>query len=402
MLMSPLSVSQYLQPVAGQFDLVIFDEASQLPTSEAVASIARGKALIVVGDPRQLPPTTFFENNAFDEDNAEKEDLESVLDEFIALSLPSSHLRWHYRSRHESLIAFSNANYYDNGLLTFPSNDDMATRVSFRRVEGVYDRGRSRTNAVEADAVVEEVRRRLSDPELADHSIGIVTFNISQQNLIEKRIDEMLAKNRALAKVAAAQEEPLFVKSLENVQGDERDVILFSIGYGKDRQGRVSLNFGPVNQAGGWRRLNVAVSRAREEMMVFSTLQPEDIPADGYLARGVADLRAFLKYARDGRESLAAVQTRSIPEDLFVDRLAEELRGQGLTVNTGIGSSDFRVDIGVVDPEHPERYLYGILCDGPVYASAEAARDREIIRPEVLEGLGWKLKRKWILDSYDH
>ena len=402
MLMSPLSVSQYLQPVAGQFDLVIFDEASQLPTSEAVASIARGKALIVVGDPRQLPPTTFFENNAFDEENAEKEDLESVLDEFIALSLPSSHLRWHYRSRHESLIAFSNANYYDNGLLTFPSNDDMATRVSFRRVEGVYDRGRSRTNGVEADAVVEEVRRRLSDPELAGHSIGIVTFNISQQNLIEKRIDEMLAKNRALAKVAAAQEEPLFVKSLENVQGDERDVILFSIGYGKDRQGRVSLNFGPVNQAGGWRRLNVAVSRAREEMMVFSTLQPEDIPADGYLARGVADLRAFLKYARDGRESLAAVQTRSIQEDLFVERLAEELRGQGLTVNTGIGSSDFRVDIGVVDPEHPERYLYGILCDGPVYASAEAARDREIIRPEVLQGLGWKLKRKWILDSYDH
>ena len=136
--------------------------------------------------------------------------------------------------------------------------------------------------------------------------------------------------------------------------------------------------------------------------MVFSALQPEDIPADGYLARGVADLRAFLKYARDGRESLVAVQAQSAPEDLFVARLAEELRGQGLTVNTGIGSSDFRVDIGVVDPDHPERYLYGILCDGPVYASAEAARDREIIRPEVLQGLGWKLKRKWILDSYDH
>lgn len=402
MLMSPLSVSQYLQPVAGQFDLVIFDEASQLPTSEAVASIARGKSLIVVGDPRQLPPTTFFENNMFDEENAEKEDLESVLDEYIALSLPSAHLRWHYRSRHESLIAFSNANYYDNGLFTFPSNDDMATRVSFRKIEGVYDRGRSRTNAAEADAVVEEVRRRLSDPELASHSIGIVTFNISQQNLIEKKVDEMLEKNRALAKVAAAQEEPIFVKSLENVQGDERDVILFSIGYGKDKQGRVSLNFGPVNQAGGWRRLNVAVSRARQEMIAFSTLQPEDIPADGYLARGVADLRAFLKYARDGRESLAAVQAKSLPEDLYVERLAEELRGEGLTVNTGIGSSNFRVDIGVVDPNHPERYLYGILCDGPVYASAEAARDREIIRPEVLESLGWKLKRRWILDSYDH
>ena len=178
--------------------------------------------------------------------------------------------------------------------------------------------------------------------------------------------------------------------------------ILFSIGYGNDKQGRVSLNFGPVNQAGGWRRLNVAVSRARQEMIAFSTLQPEDIPADGYLARGVADLRAFLKYARDGRESLATVQAKSLPEDLYVERLAEELRGEGLTVNTSIGSSDFRVDIGVVDPNHPERYLYGILCDGPVYVSAQAARDREIIRPEVLESLGWKLKRRWILDSYDH
>ena len=400
MLMSPLSVSQYLQPESGQFDLVVFDEASQLPTSEAVASIARGKSLVVVGDPKQLPPTSFFETDSFDEDNADKEDLESILDECIALSLPSVHLKWHYRSQHESLIAFSNANYYNNGLLTFPSNDDLATRVSFHSVDGVYDRGRTRTNDAEAEAVVEEVRRRLADPQERLKSIGIVTFNASQKNLIEKKLEETVLKNRALARVVADQSESLFVKSLENVQGDERDVILFSIGYGMDRRGRVSLNFGPLNQDGGWRRLNVAVSRARCEMHVYSSLQPEQIVESGFVPRGVTDLKAFLKYARDGRESLDIPQYAA-SEDLFAEKIAEEIRAEGNTVHTGIGSSDFRVDVGVVDPSHPGCYLYGILLDGPVYASAEAARDREIIRPQVLESLGWKIKRQWILDKYD-
>lgn len=401
MLMSPLSVSQYLQPEGGQFDLVVFDEASQLPTSEAVASIARGKAVVIVGDPKQLPPTTFFETDSFDEENADKEDMESILDECIALSLPSVHLKWHYRSHHESLIAFSNANYYDNGLLTFPSNDDLATRVSFHSVEGVYDRGRTRTNDAEADAVVEEVRRRLSDPQECMKSIGIVTFNASQKNLIEKKLEENVLKNRTLARAAADQPEPLFVKSLENVQGDERDVILFSVGYGMDRRGRVSLNFGPLNQDGGWRRLNVAVSRARCEMHVFSSLQPEQIVESGFVPRGVTDLKAFLKYARDGRESLDIPPYVAGGEDLFAEKIAEELRAEGNTVHTGIGSSDFRVDVGVVDPKRPGCYLYGILLDGPVYASAEAARDREIIRPQVLESLGWVIKRNWILDRYD-
>lgn len=401
MLMSPLSVSQYLLPEDGQFDLVVFDEASQLPTSEAVASIARGKALIVVGDPKQLPPTTFFEKDSFDEENAEQEDMESILDECIALSLPSVHLKWHYRSRHESLIAFSNANYYDNGLLTFPSNDDLSTRVSFHAVEGIYDRGRSRTNETEAEAVAEEVRRRLSDPQERQKSIGIVTFNASQKNLIEKKLDELFLKNKPLARAAGDQAEPLFVKSLENVQGDERDVILFSVGYGVDRRGRVSLNFGPLNQDGGWRRLNVAVSRARCEMLVFSSLQPEQISENGFVPRGVTDLKAFLKYARDGRESLDIPPYAAGGEDLFAEKIAEELRAEGNIVHTGIGSSDFRVDVGVVDPARPGCYLYGILLDGPVYASAEAARDREIIRPQVLESLGWNIKRQWILDKYD-
>jgi hypothetical protein len=401
MLMSPLSVSQYLQPKGGQFDLVIFDEASQLPTSEAVASIARGNALIVVGDNKQLPPTSFFETGVYDEENSDHEDLESILDECLALSLPSVHLKWHYRSRHESLIAFSNANYYDNSLLTFPSTDDMSTRVRFQRIDGIYDRGRTRTNEAEADAIVQEVKRRLSDPEESEKSIGIVTFNVSQKNLIDKKIEELFLKNKALSRIASQQAEPLFVKSLENVQGDERDVILFSIGYGLDRKGRVSLNFGPLNQDGGWRRLNVAVSRARQEMMVFSSLEPEQIAGDGFVPRGVTDLKAFLRYARDGREILEGPSSSGAKENPFAEKIAEELRAEGHIVHTNIGTSDFRVDVGVVDPVRPDTYLYGILLDGPGYASAESARDREIIRPQVLEGLGWTLERNWILDRYD-
>ena len=327
--------------------------------------------------------------------------MESILDECIALSFPSVHLKWHYRSRHESLIAFSNANYYDNGLLTFPSNDDLSTRVSFHSVDGTYDRGRTRTNEIEAEAVVQEVKRRLMDPKEQQKSIGIVTFNVSQKNLIDKKLEELLLKNKTLARTAANQDEPMFVKSLENVQGDERDVILFSVGYGLDRRGRVSLNFGPLNQDGGWRRLNVAVSRARQEMLVFSSLQPEQIVENGFVPRGVTDLKAFLKYARDGREVLDIASPADVKENLFAEKIADGLRAGGYIVQTSIGSSDFRVDIGVVDPSNPGSYLYGILLDGPGYASAEAARDREIIRPRVLEGLGWTIKRDWILDRYD-
>ena len=214
-------------------------------------------------------------------------------------------------------------------------------------------------------------------------------------------MEELFLKNKSLSRIAAQQAEPIFVKSLENVQGDERDVILFSIGYGMDRKGRVSLNFGPLNQDGGWRRLNVAVSRARYEMQVFSSLQPEQIVENGFVPRGVTDLKAFLKYARDGREALRGAASGEAREDLFANKIAEELRAQGNEVHTHIGTSAFRVDVGVVDKSRPGNYMYGIIIDGPGYASAESARDREIIRPQVLEGLGWTLERKWILDTYD-
>ena len=244
-----------------KFDLVVFDEASQMPTCEAVGAIARGNHVVVVGDPKQMPPTNFFTSNSVDEEHIEIEDLESILDDCLALSMPSKYLLWHYRSKHESLIAFSNSQYYDNKLLTFPSPDDLAAKVTLVPIEGYYDKGKSRQNQAEAQAVVDEIVRRLSDPELRNQSIGVVTFSSVQQTLIEDMLSDVVLQNAELENLAFNREEPVFIKNLENVQGDERDVILFSVGYGPDVNGRVSLNFGPLNRDGGERRLNVAVSR---------------------------------------------------------------------------------------------------------------------------------------------
>src|SRR5690554_3971960 len=288
MLMSPISVAQYFEVDKTKFDLVIFDEASQMPTCDAVGAIARGQNMIVVGDPKQMPPTNFFSSNHFDEENADKEDLESILDDCLALSIPSKHLLWHYRSKHESLIAFSNSNYYENKLLTFPSPDHRATKVTNVYVPGYYDRGKTRQNHFEAKAVVAEVVKRLSNPELAQKSIGIVTFSSVQQNIIEDLLNDQFKKNPDLEKIATEAQEPIFVKNLENVQGDERDIILFSVGYGPDQEGKIYLNFGPLNREGGWRRLNVAISRARYEMKVFSTLRSDDIDSSRTSSEGVA------------------------------------------------------------------------------------------------------------------
>ncbi|MBR1724930.1 MAG: DNA2/NAM7 family helicase, partial [Ruminococcus sp.] len=255
MLMSPISCAQYIDPSFPKFDLVVFDEASQLPTSEAVGAIARGENVIVVGDPRQLPPTSFFSVNRTDEDQIENEDLESVLDDCLALTMPSKHLLWHYRSRHESLIAFSNARFYENKLLTFPSPDDPESKVTWVNVPGVYDRSKTKVNRAEAEAVVAEISRRLRDDTLCRDSIGVVTFSIVQQNLIDDLLSDAFIADPQLEARANDMYEPIIIKNLENVQGDERDVILFSIGYGPDKDGKVSMNFGPINRDGGWRRL---------------------------------------------------------------------------------------------------------------------------------------------------
>ena len=402
MLMSPLSVSQYLGPDWPQFDLVIFDEASQMPTCEAVAAISRGKSVVIVGDEHQLPPTNFFMADNFSEQHSESEDLESILEDCLALSMPQKHLLWHYRSRHESLITFSNRLFYKNSLMTFPSNDDMATKVSFEYVNGVYERGSGRYNREEAKAVVAEVRRRLSDPRTASQSIGIVTFNVNQQALIEDLLNDML-RSRRLEGVASAMHERIFVKNLENVQGDERDVILFSVGYGRDRTGKVAMNFGPLNRDGGERRLNVAVSRARCEMKVFSSLRAADIDLYRSNAKGVKYLKLFLEYAERGNEALVDMEydLRGRTKDFFVSSVAAALEARGYMVNTGIGSSEYRVDIGIVDPERPERYLLGLLCDGYNYASSGSARDRDVNIPSVLSNLGWRTFNIWSVEWWD-
>ena len=403
MLMSPMSVAQYLDVDNIKFDLVIFDEASQMPTCEAIGAIARGHNVIVVGDPNQLPPTSFFTSNNIDEDNLDKEDLESILDDCLALSMPSKHLLWHYRSKHESLIAFSNSQYYENKLLTFPSPDDIQSKVSYEQIAGYYDKGKSRQNKFEAEAVVNEILSRLSDKEKAGRSIGVVTFSSVQQTLIEDMLNEAFAKNPKIEAIASESIEPLFIKNLENVQGDERDIILFSVGYGPDKEGKVSHNFGPLNREGGWRRLNVAVSRARYEMKVFSTLRAEQIDLTRTSSEGVAGLKAFLEYAEKGKNVIAYnANYQKITQKSLVDIIADKIRERGFKVNANIGCSGYRVDIAVINSKRPNEYVLGILCDGDNYKAAKTVRDREIIQQETLQLLGWNIHRVWTMDWWEN
>ena len=401
MLMSPISVAQYIDLDAMKFDLVIFDEASQLPTCEAVAAIARGENVVVVGDPNQMPPTQFFVSNKEDEENLELEDLESILDDCLALPLPSRHLLCHYRSKHESLIAFSNAKFYENRLLTFPSPDDRISKVSFHQVKGVYDRGRTRTNVAEAQAVVEAVVEHLADPSKRMRSLGIVTFSVPQQNMVEDLLSAAFAVHPELEAQDAQSSEPIFVKNLENVQGDERDVIFFSVGYGADAAGYVSHNFGPLNQKGGWRRLNVAITRARYEMVIYSTLHYDQIDLKRTQAEGVLALRAFLEFAEKGHAGLKTLNNALRNEShstSIVELIAAALRARGYQLDTQIGCSDYRIDIAIIDDAEQGEYLLGIVCDGENYQRAKTVADREITHPKVLHTLGWRILRIWALD----
>ncbi len=412
-LMSPLSVAQYLDPSFPRFDLVVFDEASQIPVWDAVGAIARGEKVVVVGDPKQLPPTNFFgrqdDEDLVDEDAVE--DLESILDDCMGAGLPVRRLDWHYRSRHESLISFSNYHYYDNRLLTFPApaTEDSSENlgVSFRLVEdGVYDKGKSRTNAREAEAVVAEVVRRLCDSELCGATIGIVTFSQAQQTRIEDLLDQARRSHPEIEPYFSGdRQEPLFVKNLENVQGDERDVIFFSICYGPDSRGKMSMNFGPLNRQGGERRLNVAVTRARREVVVFSSIHGDAIDLARTRARGVRDLKTFLDYAERGYRALgeAVSLDRSGEFDSpFEKTVGDALIERGWQVHSQVGASGYRIDLAVVDPRVPGRYLLGIECDGASYQRAKTARDRDRLRQLVLEGLGWQLYRIWSTDWWSN
>ena len=400
MLMSPMSVAQYIDPDTEKFDLIVFDEASQMPTYEAVGAIARGNNVVIVGDPHQMPPTNFFSTNTVDEDNIEIEDMESILDDCLALSMPSKYLLWHYRSKHESLIAFSNSEYYENKLLTFPSPDNIESKVSLVRIEGFYDKGKSRQNKAEAQAVVAEISKRLSDENLRKRSIGVVTFSSVQQTLIEDLLSELFVKRPDLEALALECEEPLFIKNLENVQGDERDVILFSVGYGPDAEGKVSMNFGPLNRQGGERRLNVAVSRARYEMAIYSTLRSDQIDLNRSSAVGVAGLKRFLEYA-EKRENIVSLKFNDKYSGSLADIIARELVARGYQAHTNIGCSGYRIDVGIVDKRQPSNYILGILCDGENYRRAKTARDREIVQNGVLKMLGWNICRVWTMDWWE-
>lgn len=402
MLMSPISVAQYIDPSFPKFDLVIFDEASQLPTSESVGVLARGENVIVVGDPKQLPPTSFFMTNHEEEDTYEFNDMESLLDDCLAVSMPSEHLLWHYRSRHESLIAYSNLKYYDNKLYTFPSPNDLVSEVKLIQVEGSYDRGKKKVNKAEAEAIVEEIMTRLRDEKRRNESIGVVTFSQVQQAYIEDLLQDALHEEPELDLFVQGMAEPIFVKNLENVQGDERDVIMFSICYGPDETGKVSMNFGPLNQDGGWRRLNVAISRSRKQMLIFSTIRPEQIDIQRTQAEGVIGLKGFLEFAALGKNALFARNELAHKRNSDVaEAIKSRLRKDGYKANLNVGSSEYHLDIGIVDPKDEGKYCLGILLDGENYCASELARDRNVLQPSVLKGLGWKLHRVWTLDWFD-
>ena len=404
LLMSPLSVAQYLDAAHAQFDLVVFDEASQIPVWDAVGVIARGKQLVVVGDPKQLPPTNFFGRSADDSEatgDEQVEDLESILDECMGSGMNRLRLQWHYRSKHESLITFSNVQYYDSQLITFPSpvTDDVAVR--FERIAGVYDRGGTRTNKAEAEAIVKAIESHYTAKPARNQTVGVVTFNQPQQMLIETLLDARRRANHELDRsIAASAREPLFIKNLENVQGDERDLIFFSITYGPDAAGKTTMNFGPLNGEGGHRRLNVAISRAREGVVIFSTLLPEQIDLAKVRAAGVRDLKHYLEFAQRGPRALLeqSMPTGREPDSPFETAVLKVLRDRNWVVHPQVGCSGYRLDMGVVDPRAPGRYLVGIECDGRAYHSGATARDRDRLRQHVLEGLGWRIHRIWSAD----
>ena len=397
MLMSPLSASQYLSPDMPKFDLIVFDEASQIPTYKAISALARGKDAIVVGDPKQLPPTTFFQSKTeTDEEEEELEDMESFLDDCLALPMPQTYLQWHYRSNHESLIEFSNRTFYDGKMYTFPSPNDLEAKVYMRLVKGVYERSK-RINQVEAEAVVNEIIRRLNHSELRKYSIGVVALNMSQQNLIEDLLFSRIGNDPKFSNDLYGTDEPIFIKNLENVQGDERDVILFSIGYGPDKAGKVLNNFGPINRTGGGRRLNVAVSRARYEMIIFSSMTSDNISSS--LSEGVKQLKEFLRFAQAGGcFDDKDVREKPVVNAHLLKSIGTELKNRGYEVHYNVGSSVFKVDIAVLDPRNKEKYIIGILTDGDSYMSSNNTRDREFARQDVLSVRGWKLVNVWSME----
>ncbi|MGH8614280.1 MAG: DUF3320 domain-containing protein, partial [Gammaproteobacteria bacterium] len=407
-MMSPMSIAAYIPPGSVTFDLVIFDEASQVKPVDAFGAVLRGQQLVVVGDSKQLPPTNFFDALVGDDDLEEdtesvSSDIESVLGLMAGQGAPQRMLRWHYRSRHESLIALSNREFYDNRLVVFPSPYPARPGLGliFHHLPNtVYDRGRSRTNQKEAEFVAKAVM--LHAKASPDLTFGVAAFSLQQAEAILDHLERMRRDDpSAEALFSAHPYEPFFVKNLESVQGDERDVIFISIGYGRNAEGYVSMNFGALNGQGGERRLNVLITRARRCCEVFTNLTHDDIDLTRTPARGVAALKAFLKYAQTGIGDVP--DAGGVEEDSPFEReVAEALRCAGHDVALQVGSDGFRIDLAVRDREKRGRYVLGIECDGATYHRSRSSRDRDRLRQDVLENLGWQIHRIWSTDWFNH
>ena len=407
-MMSPLSVAQFLKPGALHFDLLVMDEASQIEPVDALGAIARVKQIAVVGDERQLPPTAFFKKLA-GEDEAEEDDgvtiaardAESILDLCLAKGAPHRMLSWHYRSKHQSLIAVSNREFYDNRLFIVPSPFDAVAGMGLKfhwLKDTVYDRGNTRTNPKEVRIVAEAViAHAQQNPQ---QSLGVATFSVAQRQAVLKELERLRRANPDCEGFFdEGRAEPFFVKNLENIQGDERDVIFISVGYGKTEQGQLAHNFGPLSGDGGERRLNVLISRAKLRCEVFANFTGADIDLDRTPSRGVAALKLFMTFAETGRFETGP-DTVDDTDSLFEEQVATRLRSLGYDVRTQIGASGFRVDLAIADPERPGRFVLGIECDGAQYRRSRSARDRDRLRQQVLEAHGWIIHRIWSADWY--
>jgi len=407
-MMGPQAVAQFLAPGHLHFDIIVMDEASQLRPEQAIGAIARGAQLVVVGDPKQLPPTSFFARMSATDGDGEDglgqmatSEAESILDVCISHFQPVRTLRWHYRSRHESLIAFSNHHFYRGELVVFPSPYPKSKSLGLRYQyvsDGVYE---NHMNQVEArrvvDAAVEHILHRPED------SLGIVTLNIKQRDLVAEMLEERLRTLPAgvdFRERWEAEGMGLFIKNLENVQGDERDCIFISTTFGKPKgTDVVRQNFGPISRQGGWRRLNVLFTRSRKSVAVFSSMRPEDIVVDGKTPEGTRALRNYLEFARSGVLPMER-ETNLPPDSDFEIAVMDVLRARGYEVEPQLGVAGFRIDIGVKHPSHKSGYLAAVECDGASYHSGVSVRDRDRIRQEILEGLGWR-NRIWRIWSTD-
>lgn len=398
-MMSPLAVSQYL-PADMNFDVVIFDEASQVTPGDAINCIYRGNALIAAGDQKQLPPMSFFAASGFDDEGLEEDaaaDFDSVLDLMKASgSFKSLTLNWHYRSRHEHLIAYSNASFYGSRLVTFPGaiaeSEDLG--VKFFRVQGIYRRSGGANNPIEAQEVAARVIHHFDNR--PGQSLGVVAFSTAQRDAIENAV--LLArKNRPDLDqhFEGNRQDGFFVNSLEAVQGDERDVIIFSIGYGPDETGKIYKNFGPLNRAGGERRLNVAITRARKLVEIVSSMSASELGEVN--SEGARHLRKYLDFAERGPAALhIELDSNGAGTDSpFEDSVIDEIRSWGYEVQPQVGVAGYRIDIGVKHPNSPGVFILGVECDGAMYHSSKTARDRDRLRHEILEGLGWTIHHIW-------